>query len=101
MCDLTESDSGAVQRPVGAKLSAAQTDLLEAMRRGVTCLYMPHGRPHGAYYFRTDTMRHCTKSAVALLTRGLVEKFGASPFGHNGLRALAETQRSSRSVEIK
>lgn len=56
------------------KLSKTQLELLEAMKKGVKCLYMPYMGTFNpnAYYFRNDTMRRCTAPAKALLEKGLV-----------------------------
>jgi hypothetical protein len=59
------------------KLPKSQQDLLSAMEGGVTCFYMRYmGRFNPTpYYFRSDTNRRCTAAALALLGKGLVEKF--------------------------
>ena len=54
------------------KLSPAQADLILAMQRGVRVHYMDYSRGHDAYWFRADTMKHCTKQVQALIRRGLV-----------------------------
>lgn len=54
-------------------LSPAMTNLLEAMQRGVRVHFM--GGLY-AYYFRSDTMRPCTRQAEALISRGLVRRIG-------------------------
>jgi len=60
---------GAVERGVRAPaLSPACQELLDALRRGV--------RVHGmfgirSYYFREDTMTHCTRTVDALIRHGL------------------------------
>jgi phage terminase large subunit-like protein len=59
------------------KLTPLVTDLYTAMKAGVICHYMPwrgRYRPN-AYYFRNDTMTHCTKQVTSLLAHGLVEMF--------------------------
>jgi hypothetical protein len=60
-----------------AKLPKTQADLLEAMRKGVICHYMPYAGSFNptAYYFRTDTHCRCTAQVKGLLERGLVEKY--------------------------
>ena len=73
---------------MGSKLSAAQTDLLECMRRGNTVYYLSG---LNAYYFRSDTMKNCTKQAVALLGRGLVERHDIDWKGCK-LRLIAESR---------
>lgn len=73
------------------KLSPLQQNLYDAMRQGVRVHWMPYqGRFGGAYYFRSDTMKHCTKQVEALLKRKLVEVFDENP--HNSwhkVRAIA------------
>ena len=64
------------------KLTEAQAELLEAMRRGVRCIYMPYAgwfNP-AAYYLRTDSHKRCTKTAKALLKKGFVKQVG---IGHD------------------
>jgi hypothetical protein len=67
-----------------AKLPKTQAKLLEAMRKGVICHYMPYAGNFNptAYYFRNDTMRRCTAQVKGLLERGLVEKFAEEWRGH-------------------
>ncbi len=74
------------------KLSKTQQELHEAMLRGVTCHYMPYsGRFNpSAYYFRSDTMKKCSKAAAALLKLGLVERFNVDLRGCE-LRAIQPT----------
>lgn len=65
------------------KLSSAQQELYDAMKRGVTCIFMKYsGRGLGNYYFRTDNHKRCTAQARALLDRGLVEKVNEDWRGH-------------------
>jgi t-SNARE complex subunit (syntaxin) len=53
-------------------LTAAQRDLLDAAKAGTTVHFMGGG---SCYYFRTDTMKRCTKQAQALICKGfLVEQ---------------------------
>lgn len=74
------------------KFSKTQQDLLEAMSRGVVVYWMPYRGPHtGAYYFREDTMRSCTPTALALLHRELVERYAIKWNGHK-LRVKAPPQ---------
>lgn len=57
------------------QLPPTQKELLAAMKKGAVCHYMPYMgrfRPN-AYYFRSDTMKHCTAAARALVEKGLVE----------------------------
>lgn len=54
------------------KLTPAMEDLLLAMRRGVRLHFMPYSCSYDAYYFRRDTMKHCTKQAGGLFARGLI-----------------------------
>ena len=54
------------------KLSKAQIEILDAMKRGTVIHYMSGVY---AYYFRNDTMKNCTKTAIVLENLGLVEKF--------------------------
>jgi hypothetical protein len=53
------------------KLTPAMGDLLQAMKRGVRVHFMGGLYP---YYFRSDTMKPCTKQVEALINRGLVER---------------------------
>ena len=67
-----------------AKLSPKQAELLEAMKNGTVCIWMPHMgsfRPT-AYYFRNDTMASCTVTAQALLKRDLVKVVDRDWQGH-------------------
>lgn len=66
------------------KLSKTQLELLEAMKNGVKCHYMPYaGRFNPtAYYFRNDTMKRCTAAARALLEKGLAVKTNSDWRGH-------------------
>jgi len=70
--------------PIVMRLSKTQTELLEAMKTGVICWYMPYmGRLNPtAYYYRSDTMKRCTAAARALLKKGLVEKKDRDWRGH-------------------
>lgn len=64
------------------KLSPLQKELYEAMLKGVTCRWMPHSRRFGgAYFYRSDIGKRCTKQVEALLRAGLVERFEQNP--HN------------------
>lgn len=54
------------------KLSAAQQELLDAMKRGVGVILMKGG---DSYYFRCDNHKKCTQTIRTLLAKGLVEKF--------------------------
>lgn len=63
------------------KLSRTQQELLDAMKEGVTCFYMPYiGRFGGAYYFRSDNHARCTSAANALFRMGLVEEFNKQKY---------------------
>ena len=53
------------------KLTPAMGDLLQAMKRGVRVHFMGGLYP---FYFRSDTMKPCTKQVEALMARGLVER---------------------------
>lgn len=66
------------------KLSAKSAELLEAMRKGVVCHYMPCAGWFNptAYYFRTDNRDRCTAQVKALLERGLIEKYDQGMRGH-------------------
>lgn len=66
------------------KLTVRQRELLEAMKRGVICHYMPYaGRLNPTdYYYRDDTHQRCTAQAKALVARLLVEKFDKDWRGH-------------------
>lgn len=77
------------------KLSTPQAELLQAMRAGAVCHYMRYMGTFNPtpYYFRTDTMKPCTKQARALLTRGLVEEFERGAYGNHKLRAIKEPQQ--------
>jgi hypothetical protein len=57
---------------MASKLTPAMRELLDAMRAGVRLRYMPWGRAYDAHYYRSDTMKPCTKQAEALIARGLV-----------------------------
>jgi hypothetical protein len=57
----------------GKELSASALELYEAMKTGVTCQYLYPLKGKKAFYWRSDTLRKCTKQAVALLDAGLVE----------------------------
>jgi hypothetical protein len=78
------------------KLTKNQQELLDAMKAGAICHYMRYaGRFNPtAYYFRSDTMMRCTKTAEALLARGLVAIEKKNNFGDHNLvyvdRQLAE-----------
>lgn len=59
-------------------LSKTQQELLDAMKAGVFVHYMPYAgnfnpRP---YFFRSDTMKHCTAAAEALKKKGFAEMAG-------------------------
>ncbi len=60
-----------VKRVEPWELSAPQQELLTAMKNGTYVHYMSGMSP---YFFRNDTMRHCTKTIEALIKRGLVEE---------------------------
>lgn len=86
----------------GKKLSPTQAELLEAMTvKGVIVYYMPYMgrfRPN-AYFFRSDTSKHCTAPAKALEKRGLVERFNVQKYnGHYSLRAKAEPQGGADAI---
>lgn len=49
-----------------------QQELYNAMKNGVVVHYMAG---LNQYFFRSDTMKHCTKQARALLKAGLVEEY--------------------------
>ena len=53
-------------------ITKAQLNLLNAMSSGAIVYFMAG---INAYYFRTDTMKNCTKTAQALEKKGLVEKY--------------------------
>lgn len=80
-----ESADVASKHPIAVKLSKTQSELLEAMKGGVTCRYMPYaGRFNPtSYYFRSDTMKRCTAPAKALLEKGLVEVKNKDWRGHS------------------
>ena len=63
-----------------SKLSRTQQELLEAMRGGVVCHYMPYsGRFNPtAYFYRSDNLKRCTAAAEALLKKGLVDEYDKS-----------------------
>lgn len=65
-------------------LSKTQQELYDAMKGGVILYFMPYmGRFNPcSYYFRNDTLKHCTAAARALLERGLVEKYDEDWRGH-------------------
>ncbi len=71
-------------------LSKTQTELLEALRRGVDVHYMPYaGRFNPtAYYFRADTMKRCTATVEALITKGYAEYYAQKSHGHK-VRAVS------------
>lgn len=62
------------------KLSKRQQDLFEAMQHGVIVYWM--GCCLDSYYFRGDTGRSCTATALALLRRELVERYAVKWDGH-------------------
>lgn len=69
------------------RLSATQAELLEAMRNGVVCHYMPYmGRfcPN-AYYFRSDTKKRCTAPSRSLKEKGLVVSVDKDSWGGHKL----------------
>ena len=76
------------------KLSKAQAELLDAMRKGVTCYYMPG---IDAYYWRTDTRARCTRTVFALLDKGVAEQFDDR--GYSGHRVRAATTQGAPSVK--
>lgn len=54
------------------KLTPAQQELLDAMRRGVEVHYMsPWSHRQSGYYYRSDTLERCTAAARGLRNRGL------------------------------
>lgn len=63
-----------------AKLPRTQQELLDALRSGVVCHYMPYsGRFNpAAYWFRGDNMKRCTAAAEALIAKGFAETFDDS-----------------------
>lgn len=69
------------------KLSKAQAELLEAMRRGVRCHYVAGV---DAYYFRTDTMRRCTATAFVLRDKGYARVIDVN--GHFRLELIGTSQ---------
>lgn len=68
------------------KLSKAQAELLAAIEAGVVCYYA-HPVRRGNYWYRTDTHKTCTRTAEALIARGLVR---VSPVGDGRLRMDAK-----------
>lgn len=69
------------------KLSKTQSELLEAMKGGVVCHYMPYRgwfRPQD-YYFRSDTGRRCTAAARSLCDKGLVKVVNKTAYGAHAL----------------
>ena len=50
------------------KVTPAMLGLVDAMRRGVRAHYLGGVN---AYYFRSDTMRACTRQVLGLIDRGL------------------------------
>lgn len=60
------------------KLSKTQQELYDAMKAGVVVHYMPYaGRFNpNAYYYRSDTFKHCTAAANALISKGLAKNEG-------------------------
>jgi hypothetical protein len=70
------------------KLSRYQRELLEAMHAGVRVHYIHHETLMNAtaYYFRSDTMKRCTRAAKALLAWGVVEKVECGPDRRHQLR---------------
>lgn len=69
------------------KLTPAMEDLLLAMRRGVRLHFMNYSGSYAAYYFRSDTMKSCTKQADGLFARGLIftpdQKYNRLPWELN------------------
>lgn len=63
------------------KLTPAQRELYEAMKKGVVCIWM-NAWDGSSYYFRTDTMRRCTAQARKLKNIGLVEVKARDWRGH-------------------
>lgn len=57
------------------RLTPTQQELLDAMGRGVRVLSC-WSRSTGHYYFRDDTMKTCTNTALALCKKGLVRNGG-------------------------
>lgn len=74
------------------KLTPAMKDLLLAMRGGVRLHYMSFSRWNEPYYFRSDTMKPCTKQALGLLDRGLV--YNPDPRFNRLPRELTELGRT-------
>jgi len=73
------------------KLSKTQSELLDAMSKGVTCVYMRYmGRFNPTpYYFRSDNMKRCTAAATSLLEKGLVEKSDIENNGDHRLKFIS------------
>jgi hypothetical protein len=67
-----------------AKLPKTQQELYDAMLKGVKCRYMPYlgSFNPNPYYFRSDTMKHCTAAAKALLAKGLLKEIDRDWRGH-------------------
>ena len=86
------------------KLSKTQSELLEAMRGGVKCRYMPYMGNYNpsSYYFRSDTMKRCTATAEALLKKGLVTMIKKDWMGHTLIAApMTETNDKENNKETK
>lgn len=66
-----------------AKLTPAMQNLLDAMRSGVRVHFMSAGRSYEAHYFRSDTMKPCTKQAEALMARGLAKHVTSNEYGRH------------------
>jgi hypothetical protein len=71
------------------KLSPAQQELLDAIRKGVR-VHCINGTREGWYYFRADSMDRCTAQAKGLEARGLVERYDEDWRGYK-LRAKDPT----------
>jgi hypothetical protein len=69
------------------KLSKTQAELLEAVNGGAILYYMPSAGSFipRSYYFRSDTMSHCTAAAKALKEKGLVREVGRDMSGRHQL----------------
>jgi hypothetical protein len=87
---MSESNAGGVRvERVVRPLSKTQSELLDAMKAGVTVHFMPYmGRFNpNAHYFRQDNYKRCTAAAEALIAKGYAKRVGV--YNHEYL-ALVE-----------
>ena len=72
------------------KPTKLQASLLTEMVGGLRIHYIPYRGSRGnSYFFRHDTFKHVTRTIEALCLKGLVERYGKSPFRTDGARPTA------------